>query len=474
MKTVHLKQGVLHLQNSELLVSPEIRRIHFIGIGGISMSGLAEILLSQGYKISGSDMKPSDITQKLETLGIKIYIGHDKSNIEGADLIVYTAAVKESNPELAAARQTGAACIDRATLLGLIMKRYMYGITVSGTHGKTTTTSMISMIMLEAGKDPTIHIGGQLAAINGTTKTGGQEYFIAEACEYCDSFLKFFPYMAVILNIEFDHADYFRDIDHVRSSFLKYMNLVPEDGYVITSADDENILRLLEQVRCRKITFSLESADADWLAKDIKYDSHGCASYTIVNKGRELGQIKLSVPGIHNVVNSLAAAAACHTLGCSIEDINTALGLFTGTHRRFELKGEAEGIKVIDDYAHHPTEVKATLKAASEGDYGKVWCVFQPHTYSRTKALLEEFSNAFIDADNIILADIYAAREQDPGDINSAILAERISNAGKHAIYIKGFDAIVEHLKENVKAGDIIITMGAGDVYKVGEMFLEK
>lgn len=462
------------MKNSDLLVSPDIRRIHFIGIGGISMSGLAEILLSQGYKISGSDMKPSDITQKLESLGVKIFSGHDKANIEGADLVVYTAAVKESNPELAAARRSGVTCIDRATLLGLIMKRYNRGITVSGTHGKTTTTSMISMIMLEAGKDPTIHIGGQLAAINGTTKTGGKEFFIAEACEYCDSFLKFFPYMAVILNIEYDHADYFKDIDHVRSSFLKYMKLVPEDGYVVVNADDESILKMLEQLKCREITFSLKSPDADWAATNIKYDSHGCASYTLVNKGRELGEIKLSIPGIHNVSNSLAAAAACHTLGCSFEDIKAALGLFTGTHRRFEPKGEAGGIKVIDDYAHHPTEVRSTLKAASEGDYGKVWCVFQPHTYSRTKALLEEFAVAFADADSIILADIYAAREQDPGDINSAMLAEKVKGKGKHALYIKGFDAIVEHLKENAKTGDIIITMGAGDIYKVGEMFLGK
>lgn len=460
------------MQNSELLASPEIRRIHFIGIGGISMSGLAEILLSQGYKISGSDMKMSDITQKLEKLGVKIFTGHDGSNIEGADLVVYTAAVKESNPELAAARRSGVACIDRATLLGLIMKRYEHGITVSGTHGKTTTTSMISMIMLEAGKDPTIHIGGQLPLINGTTKTGGNKFFIAEACEYCDSFLKFYPYMAVILNIEFDHADYFRDIDHVRSSFLKYMNLVPEEGYVVVCIDDANIAGLLGQLKCNKITYSLKSPDAEWMARDIKYDSLGCASFTLVKEGRALGEIKLSIPGIHNVSNSLAAAAACYTLGCSFEDIKTALGLFTGTHRRFELKGEAGGVKVIDDYAHHPSEVRATLKAAVNTAHAAIWCVFQPHTYTRTRALLEEFAVSFKDADNIILADIYAAREQDPGDINSGMLADKICNAGKKALYIKGFDGIVKYLKENVKPGDVIITMGAGDVYKVGEMFL--
>lgn len=460
------------MQNLDLLSSPDIRRIHFIGIGGISMSGLAEILLSRSFNISGSDMKVSAMTQKLENMGIKVFIGHEPSNVIGSDLVVYTAAVKESNPELTAARQAGITCIDRATLLGLIMKQYNHGVTVSGTHGKTTTTSMISMIMLESGMDPTIHIGGELAAIGGTTKIGGSKYFVAEACEYCESFLKFYPYMAVILNIEFDHADYFKDMEHVREAFLKFMHLVPEDGYIVACADDANIVSLLSKLNCNKVTYGLKASDALWSAKNISYDKFGCASYTLTKSNEAVTKIKLGIPGIHNVSNSLAAIAACHTLGCDISHIKTALEQFTGTHRRFEFKGEIHGVKVIDDYAHHPSEVMATLKAASNCVHSRIWCIFQPHTYTRTKSLLEEFAVAFNDADNIVLADIYAAREQDTGEINSGILADRICSNGKDAKYLKSFDAIVKHLEENVKPGDLVITMGAGDIYKVGEMFL--
>jgi UDP-N-acetylmuramate--alanine ligase len=438
------------------------------------MSGLAEILLSLGYEVSGPDMKSSAMTKKLENMGIKVFIGHAPSNIEGSDLIVYTAAVKESNPELSAARQAGKYCMDRATLLGLLMKRYNYGITVSGTHGKTTTTSMISMIMLEAGMDPTIHIGGELTAIGGTTRIGGSKYFIAEACEYCESFLKFYPYMAVILNIEFDHADYFRDMDHVLDAFRKYMQLVPEGGYVVGCADDAYVMQLIDKLNCNRITYGLSAANAAWTAKDVSYNESGCASYTLVRHGEKVEEIRLGIPGAHNISNSLAAIAACHTLGCSMESIKNALANFSGTHRRFEFKGEVKGVKVVDDYAHHPSEVQATLRAAANGNYSRIWCVFQPHTYTRTKALLEDFAVSFGNADKIILADIYAAREQDTGEINSGMLANKISEKGKQVSYIKGFDAIVKHLQENVQAGDLVITMGAGDIYRVGEMFLSK
>lgn len=456
-----------------LLESPLIKNIHFIGIGGISMSGLAEILLDFGYTVSGSDMRPSNITHKLEKMGIKVFIGHNECNIQSPDLVVYTAAIKQNNPELMKAHEIGIPVIDRAELLGQIMKKYRHSVAVAGTHGKTTTTSMISTAALKCDLDPTIHVGGELDAIGGTTRVGSNNCFIAEACEYFESFLKFHPYIAVILNIEFDHADYFRDISHIRSTFSKFVSQVPKDGYVVACVDDPNIVRVLENVSCNKITFGLNPENAMWSAANIVFDELGCASFSLLVNGRDFGTIKMNVPGIHNVSNALAAAAVCHILGCDIDSVRLALSDFFGAHRRFELKGISNNIKVIDDYAHHPTEIKATLKAAKNGRHSKVWCVFQPHTYSRTKSLLSDFSNSFADADEVILADIYAAREADKGEINSKDLAKNIENSGKSVVYIKSFEDIVSYLEDKAAPGDIIITMGAGDIYKVGEMFLE-
>jgi len=460
-------------QNNSLLAIPDIQKVHFIGIGGISMSGLAEILKSRGYTVTGSDMKTSAITNKLERLGIKIITGHSGENIAGADLVVYTAAIKEDNPELMAAKLQGIPTMDRATLLGRMMKGYPGSIAVSGTHGKTTTTSMISMILLEAGLNPTIHIGGELDAIGGTTHIGSNDYFVAEACEYYESFLKFFPHIAVILNIEFDHADYFKDLNHVTETFRKFASLVPSDGYLIACADDDNTSRILESANCKVITFGMNTDAADWGAGNITFDEMGCASYTLIHKGCEVSSINLMVPGIHNVGNSLAAIATCRIAVCDYDIVKQALAKFRGTHRRFELKGTYGGIKVIDDYAHHPSEVKATLSAAKNCEQNRIWCVFQPHTYTRTKFLMNEFATAFEDADEVILADIYAAREVDIGEVNSEMLADRIQETGKKVMYFKSFDTITEHLKKNAKPGDLIITMGAGDIYKVGEMYLE-
>lgn len=456
-----------------LLESSIIKNIHFIGIGGISMSGLAEILHNLGYNISGSDMKITALTQKLEKLGIKVYPYQSGENLKNPDLVVYTAAVKENNPELMRARELGIPVIDRATLLGQIMKKYPYSIAISGTHGKTTTTSMITMIMLESGVDPTVHIGGELEAIGGNTKIGGNKFFITEACEYVESFLKFNPFLAVILNIELDHVDYYRDIDQIKEAFHKFASLVPEDGYIVACVDDSNTALLLNKVSCNKISYGIKAPDAMWTAKDITFDDMGCASFIAVKEGEKITSIKLNVPGIHNVNNALAAIASCDALGCDIMAIKEGLRKFVGAHRRFELKGIASGIKVIDDYAHHPSEVKATLKAAKNCSHSKIWCVFQPHTYTRTKSLLDEFSTAFDDADNVIIADIYAAREIDTGEIHASALAEKINLKEEKAVYISGFDNIVQFLEKNVSPGDLLITMGAGDIWKVGEMFLE-
>jgi len=462
------------LKNLNLPGLSNIEYIHFVGIGGISMSGLAEILLDQGYRISGSDLKASNVTDKLRKLGITINFNHCEDNITNPDLIVYTVAVKDSNPEMIKAKRLGIPIIDRAALLGEIMKSYPYSIAISGTHGKTTTTSMISTIMLEAELNPTIHLGGELDSIGGNTKIGGNKYFITEACEYYESFLKFHPYIAVILNIDLDHVDYFRDIEHIKSAFLKFASLVPKDGYVVANLDDINTKELLSKISCNVITFGINSADAVWSAEDISYDDSGCVIFTLKKDKEPITEIRLCVPGSYNVSNSLAAISTCYALGCSIDSIKDGLLKFSGTHRRFETKGIVNNIRVVDDYAHHPTEVRASLKASRNLGCTKIWCVFQPHTYTRTKSFLNEFAESFSDVDTVIITDIFAAREKDTGEIHSSALAEAINLRGQKAIYIKEFDSIVEYLADNALPGDLIVTMGAGDVYKIGEMFLEK
>lgn len=461
------------MEQLSFLDSKKVKNVHFIGIGGISMSGLAEILLSLGFNVSGSDMKSSDITSKLEKKGIKIYIGHSEENINNAELVIYTAAVKGDNPEIVRAKSLGIPIMERATLLGDIMKKFPFSIAVSGTHGKTTTTSMVSMIMLRAALDPTIHIGGELDAIGGNTRIGGNQYFIAEACEYVESFLKFHPFLAVVLNIEADHLDYFKDIEHINNAFSKFVSLVPDNGYVVACIDDKNVSSLLEKVGCNKITYGIDSDNAMWRATDISFNEDGCASFSVLRHNEKITDIRLKVPGMHNISNSMAAIATCYTLGCNVESIKSGLENFKGTHRRFELKGVTDSIMVVDDYAHHPSEIKATLEAACNGSHPRIWSIFQPHTYTRTKLLLNEFAKAFTDADKIIVADIYSAREIDTGEIHSSILAEKIKQNGQDAIYLPSFDKIVEYLKENVAPGDLILTMGAGDIYRVGEMFLK-
>lgn len=436
------------------------------------MSGLAEILLNMGYKVSGSDLNSSGLTSRLSEKGVKVYIGHNEENINNADLVVYTAAIKENNPEFVKAKSLEIPVIERSVLLGEIMKTFPYSIAVSGTHGKTTTTSMVSMILLECGFDPTIHIGGELNAIGGNTRIGGNKYFVSEACEYVESFLKFYPYLAIVLNIEEDHLDYFRGIEHIKSSFLKFMSLVPQDGYIVANCDDKNVVSLLNHVNCNKITYGITSKDAVWTAEDITFDHAGCAGFWVLKNGKKVIDINLKLPGIHNVSNALGAIAACNALGCGIDGIKAGLENYTGTHRRFELKGIINDIKVIDDYAHHPSEIKATLKACKNIPHRKIWCIFQPHTYSRTKHLLDEFKNAFYDADTVIISDIYSAREVDTGEIHSLHLADKIKSSNKNVFYIPEFEAIVQHLNKHVSAGDLIITMGAGNINRVGEMFL--
>jgi len=451
------------------------KNIYFIGIGGVSMSGLAEILYIKGLTVSGSDMKESDATKKLKADGITVHIGHSAENItDGIDLVVYTAAVKNTNPEYIAAEQKGILTVERSVLLGNIMDWYEKSIAVAGTHGKTTTSSMISEIMLAAGKDPTITIGGNLSTIGGNIKIGESEYFVAEACEYHDSFLKFYPYTAVILNVEAEHLDYFKDIDSIRRSFHQFASNVPEGGYVIINSSDPGKKVITDGLKCNVITFGMDSADSMWYPMNISMDELGHASFDACFCDMPKLHVKLNVPGKHNILNALAACAAAATVGVSPEKTAEGLEKYTGVDRRFQYKGQFNGVTVVDDYAHHPTEVRATLAAAKNVKHNTCWCLFQPHTYSRAKMLLADFGKAFKDADIVLLADIYAAREKDTGVISSKDVADEICKNGTNALYLGDFESIRKYVYENAKPGDLVITMGAGDIYKVGDMLLKK
>ncbi len=453
--------------------SPGNKHIHFIGIGGISMSGLAEVMLDFDYEVSGSDLKKSHITEKLAKKGVKVYPCHSEHNIKDPDMVVYTAAIKENNPELAKARKLKIPTIERCVLLGELSKKHELPIAVSGTHGKTTTTSMLAAILMEGNFDPTIHVGGELDIIGGTTRMGVSKYFLTEACEYNEGFLNMNPYLGIILNIEEEHPDYFKNIEEVKNTYLKFASQITGKGYLIACLDDQNLASILDELSCQVITYSLESQNANWTAKDIKFDEKGCAHFNLVKSNRVLTQIKLNVPGLHNVSNSLASIAASYALGCDLEDIRRGIYKFSGAKRRLEIKGVIDDIKIIDDYAHHPSEIKATLRAARSFCNSKIWCVFQPHTFSRTKAFFKEFSQAFTDADITILSDIYAAREKNLGEVHSRDLSEEINSFGNQAIYFSRFPSILKYLKSNAGPGDLIITMGAGDIYQVGEMFLQ-
>jgi len=449
------------------------KKVHFIGIGGISMSGLAEILIKNGYTISGSDMKSSHITNKLKEDGAQIYIGHNGDNIKDVELVVYTAAISPENPEYIRAKELNIPLMDRAEFLGDIMKGHKYNVAVSGTHGKTTTTSMLAHITLNEDVDPTILVGGELDAIGGNVLAGSSDYFITEACEYKASFLKFFPYIGTILNIDADHLDYYRDINHIKETFIKFINIIPKEGYLVANIDDKNVKAILHNhdYKCTILTYGLN--DGMLKAKNVSYNALGCATFDAYKDGHMLFQISLNVPGQHNVLNALASIGTALILNFSKSSITSGLSSFRGTHRRFELKGTKNGVTVIDDYAHHPTEIKATLSAAKNYPHNKIFCVFQPHTYSRTLSLFEDFSDSFFNMDNLILADIYAAREKDTGVISSNMLGDRIREKHVNCVNLHSFDGIVDYLKINLKKGDMLLTMGAGDVVKIGEMYLK-
>lgn len=443
---------------------------YFIGIGGIGMSGFAELFRDLGFTVTGSDRTKSKITNRLEGLGIKIVYEHKEENITSdIDFVVYTAAISPENPEFMKAKELGIPMMDRAEMVGQVMKNYSTAIAVAGTHGKTSTTAIASHIMLEADMDPTISVGGILPAIGGNVRIGKSSNFLIEACEYTNSFLKFFPTIGIILNIEEDHLDFFKDLSDIRRSFRRFAEKIPAGGTLIINADIENYEEITVGLPCRVVTYSTDDSHADFSACSISYDELGCGSFTLVRSGEETDRFRLGVVGKHNISNALACLALASLFDIPAGTVQSALAKYKGTERRFEKKGECNGAVVIDDYAHHPTEIRTTLTSARNYPHKTLWVAFQPHTYSRTKSLLPDFATSLACADKVVLADIYAAREKDPGDISSKDIADLLEKNGKEVYYLGDFDTIIKFLEKNLTQGDLLITMGAGNIVEVGE-----
>lgn len=442
--------------------------VHFIGIGGVSMSAIAKVLLHKKIKVSGSDFALSPSTEELISLGAQITIGHSADNIKNPDLVVYTAAISNDNPELMAARQKGIETISRATMLGRIMKDYKKAISVAGTHGKTTTTSMMSYCLMKANLDPTVMVGGNLDILNGNFRMGESEYFLTESCEYCRSFLEFFPRVGIILNVEEDHLDYYKDIEDIKSAFSDFAKLIPKDGILVVCAEDAEAVECAQSAACTPISYGFEKGD--FKAQNITFDDFGYPSFDVFKNGEKICSLTLNVVGRHNVLNATAVLAACLEMGIDIKFIKEGLESYKGTKRRFEKKGYCNGALIVDDYAHHPTEIRAAFDSVKKIKHNTVWCIFQPHTYTRTKALFDDFVKILSKVDRVILTDIYAAREKDTGLVSSKDLAQKIPNS----LYIKDFEEIAQYIKSQAQRGDIIITMGAGDVVKIGDMISDK
>ncbi|MBR0399284.1 MAG: UDP-N-acetylmuramate--L-alanine ligase [Mogibacterium sp.] len=453
----------------------QYKRIHCLGIGGVGLSAVAEILQDRGHIVTGTDINKSKITEHLESKGIKVYPSHEPENVEGVDAVVYSAAVSDENPEVVRARELGIPLFSRAEVLGMIMDGYENSVAICGTHGKTTVTSMTSLILRNADYKPTILVGGNVPEINGNVEIGCSDYFVTEACEYMDSFLQLHPSIGVILNIDSDHLDYFKDMDHIVKSFRTFANQIQPGGIIIAYGDNPFVKGILKE-HSNKITYGYSESN-DFYAENIEFNEKGWPSFDVCRKGRKITSIELSVPGEHNVLNAMASFVTASFLKVDNETIAETLKAYHGTNRRFEVNGVTDnGVIVIDDYAHHPTEIKATLSAARNVKHNKLWLVFQPHTYTRTKALFDEFVDAFEEADVVILTDIYAAREKDVYNISSYKLmtAMKKKHPDKTIYYVKDFEDIANYITRFAGKDDIAMTMGAGDVYKVGEMLLAK
>jgi len=462
----------MNISNIENL--KQYKHIHLIGIGGISMSGIAEVLHNWGIFVTGSDCAKTKITDRLSSHGIFVSIGHNTNLVEKADFVIYSAAIKEDDPELVCAKTNDIPIVERADFVGFLTRIYDNTIGVSGTHGKTTTTSMISLCFLEANLDPSIQVGAILKDINGNYRVGNSDYFILEACEYVESFLKFSPQSAVVTNIDNDHLDYFKTFDNIKSAFAKYVNLLPRDGFLITNADDPDCLDLRKHTNAKVVTFGILNDKSNFIGRNIVYDKNGFPKFDVYRNNSYFGEFKLSVPGLHNVYNALACIAMCSSYGIAKQVIKNVLTKFTGANRRFEYVGTYSNMDIYDDYAHHPSEIYATAKAMKNKSYRQSWVVFQPHTYSRTKELLSDFAEALLEFDNIIITDIYAAREQNTYGVSAKDLVNKIGEFGKTAFYISDFDDIVKYIKGHACPRDIVLTIGAGTVGDVGKILLEQ
>ena len=441
----------------------EIKRIHFIGIGGSGMCPIAEILMSEGFEISGSDMNEGETLDKMKGYGIPVYMGHAAENIKGAELVVYSAAVKPENPERKAADEQGIPCIERSVMLGVVCRRYKRSIAVSGTHGKTSTTAMLSQILIGSGFDPSAIIGGKLPFIGGNSYVGQSDIIVCEACEYVDTFLELNPFISIILNIDADHLDYFKNLDNIKKSFNKFAKQTT--GLLVINGDDQNTLDAVADVELEKITFGF-GENCDYRAVNVSADKGVHEQYDLLYKGEKITSVKLIVPGKHNIYNSLAAAATAHYLGATPNEISDNLHKFGGVHRRFEILGTPCGITVADDFAHHPTELTVTLNAAMQMGFNKVWAVFQPHTFSRTAMLLDDFAEALKIPDVAIVSEILPVRETNTYNIYATDLTAKIPGS----VYRKTFEEITDYVCKHAKEGDLILTMGGGNVYMCANM----
>ncbi len=445
----------------------KVRRVHFIGVGGSGMCPMAEILFHKGYIVSGSDNYESDTFKRIKDLGMDVVIGHEAKNVFNAELVVYSAAVKSDNVELIAAKEQGIPCIERSVMLGLITDRYANSIAVAGTHGKTTTTAMLTQIMIEGKKDPTSIIGGKLPFLQGNSCIGKSENIICEACEYVDTFLQLNPAIAVITNLEADHLDYFKTLDNVIASFRKFSEKTSK--VLIVNGDDENIKKAICSVKIPVITFGMGEHN-DFRAEHVKLNSDNTQNFVFTKSGEKIADVKLVVPGGHNVMNALAAATVAYYNDVNVSDIVNALEKFTGVHRRFELITKVNGITVVDDFAHHPTELTTTLNAAKNMNFKRVIAVFQPHTYSRTYMFLDDFAKALSIADKVVLSQILAVRETNTYNIYSSDLAKKIDNC----VCFDTFDEISDYIASEAKEGDLIITLGGGNVYVCAAQIAKK
>lgn len=449
-------------------------RVHLIGIGGCSMNGIAQILKSRGYMVTGSDSNRSPFTERLDECGIPVFIGHDPKYIDNCDTVIYSAAIKPDNPERERAFELGIPQIERSEALGMLTRGYKQVVCVSGCHGKTTITSMLALIAEKGGLDATVHVGGMVDFLKSGTRIGSHDLFITEACEYVESFLTLHPTVILINNIDDDHLDYFKDMNHIVDAFRKFIKLMPEDGLLIGCKDDENVRKLIDEYGGRKLTYGLNRDYLpDYYVDSVSYNDTGCPSFRLIGRGEHIGGISLNVPGEHNMLNALAACTVALAFNTDFDTVGAAMKEYHAVQRRFEYYGERGGVRVFHDYAHHPAEIRAALDAGNRTPHRKLFVVFQCNSYTRAKTLFTRDVDCFKLADEVLVPDIYPGREKDDGSVHARDMVAGINVSSNNAIYIPTFEEINDYLKKNAREGDIVVTLGSGDVYKRTRLFLE-